>query len=69
MKIKIKKLWKYLDQFFSYKNCKLNQNTHFMYSNFFFRTPCLFEIQWKNTAEADRPQMTIQYDACASHVD
>jgi hypothetical protein len=40
--------------------------THFMFSNFFFENRVVFfenrvvyEIMWKNTAEPERPQMTI----------
>jgi len=27
----------------------------------------IYEITWKNIVEADRPQMTIYYNACALH--
>ena len=39
--------------------CRDYQNTHFMFSNFFFRKSCLYEIMWKNTVEPGRPQITI----------
>ena len=42
------------------KSCRENQNTHFVFSNFFFfenRTVC--EIMWKTIVEWDRPQMII----------
>ena len=43
------------------KSCRENQNTHFVFSNFFFfflnRSVC--EIMWKNIVEWGRPQMTI----------
>jgi hypothetical protein len=47
------------------KRGRENQNTHFMFNNFFFsenRTVC--EIVSKNMAET---QMTSQYDAYALH--
>ena len=42
-------------------NCTENQDTHFMLNNFFFspENRAVYEIMRKNTAEADRPQMTI----------
>jgi len=43
------------------RSCRVNQCTHFMFSN--FPTPkknwTIYEIKWKNTAETDRPHMTI----------
>jgi hypothetical protein len=43
------------------KSCRENQNTRFMFNNFFFfflnRAFC--EIRWKNIVEPGRPQMTI----------
>jgi hypothetical protein len=41
------------------KSCRENQNTHFMFSNFFSKNPAVYEITWKNMVETDRPQMTI----------
>ena len=35
-----------------------NQNTHFMFNNFFFNH-AVYEIMWKNIVEPDRPRMTI----------
>jgi len=32
---------------------------HFVFNNFCFRNRYVYEIMWKNTVEADRPQMTI----------
>jgi len=37
----------------------VNQNTHFMFSNFFFENRALYEIMRKNTVQPERPQMTI----------
>ena len=34
--------------------------THFKFNNFFFENPAVYEIKRKNTAEPDRPQMTIR---------
>jgi len=40
-----------------------------MFKNFLFFSENLavYEITWKNMVEPDRPQMTIQYGACALH--
>ena len=46
------------------KICKENQNTHFVFSFFFFNG-AFDEIMWKNIVERGRPQ--IQYGACALH--
>jgi hypothetical protein len=42
-----------------------NQNTHFVFHNFFFENRAVYEIMWKNVAVRGRPQMTIEYGACA----
>jgi hypothetical protein len=45
------------------KSCRENQNTHFVFSNFFsLRKLCrcaVYETMWENTVEPDRLQMTI----------
>jgi hypothetical protein len=41
------------------KSCRENQNTHFVFSNFFVENRAVYEIMWKNTVEPDRPQMAI----------
>jgi len=41
------------------KNYRENQNTHFVFSNFFFENRAVYEIMWKKVLEQDRPQMTI----------
>jgi hypothetical protein len=42
------------------KSCTENQNTHFVFSNFFFPESCtVYEIMCKNIAQPSRPQMTI----------
>jgi hypothetical protein len=43
----------------SHKSCEENQNTHFVFSNFFFENRIVCEIMWKNVVERGRPQMTI----------
>jgi hypothetical protein len=45
-------------RYVSDKCCRENQNTHFMFNNF-FRNHVVYEIMWKNMAEPDGPQMTI----------
>ena len=50
------------------KSCTENQNTHVVFSNFFFsENRTIYEIMWENMVEPERPQMTVQYDACALH--
>ena len=42
------------------KSFRENQNTHFVFSDFFLlENRSLYEIMWKNLVELDRPQMTI----------
>ena len=43
------------------KSCRENEDTHFVFSNFFFKIENrdVYEIMWKNIAEPDRPQTTI----------
>ena len=41
----------------SFKSCKENQNTHFMFSNFFWKL-CHYEM-WSNTVQSGRPWTTI----------
>jgi len=41
--------------------------THFMFNNFFPENCAIYELMWKNMAEVDRPQTTIQYGTCALH--
>ena len=43
------------------KSCTENQNTHFVFNNFFFfENLAVYEIMWKNMVQPDRPQMTIR---------
>ena len=43
----------------SHKSCRDNQNTHFVFSNFFFlENLVVYGIMWKNIVEPDRPQTT-----------
>ena len=42
------------------KRCRENQNTHFVFSNFFFiRKMCCLSIMWKNSVQRGRPQIKI----------
>ena len=41
------------------ENSRDNQNTHFMFNNFFSENHAVYEIMWKNIVETDRPQLTI----------
>jgi hypothetical protein len=48
----------------SYKICRENQNTHFMFSNFFFRKYCLL---WDNVEKWRVGRHIWQFGACALH--
>ena len=48
------------------KSCREDQNTHFMFNKVLF-SRAVYEMMLKNSAEPNRPQMTIQYDGCAFH--
>ena len=41
------------------KSCRENQNTHFVFSNFFSKDRAVYEIICENMVERGRPQMTI----------
>jgi hypothetical protein len=42
------------------KFCRGNQDTHFVFSNFFFsENRAVYEIIWKGVIQPERPQMTI----------
>jgi hypothetical protein len=41
------------------RSCSENQNTHFMFSNFFLKNCSGYEIMWENIVELDRSQMTL----------
>jgi hypothetical protein len=43
----------------SHKVFRDNQNTHFVFDNFFFENRAIYEIMWENMIERDRPKMTI----------
>jgi len=43
----------------SHKSCRENQNTRFMFSNFFSENFAIYEMKWKNISELGRPQMKI----------
>jgi hypothetical protein len=45
------------------KSCRENQNTHFVFSNFFFffsENPAVCETMWKNMVEPERSQLTVR---------
>jgi len=46
----------------SERSCRENQN---IFYNLFFENHAVYEIMWKNMIEIDRPQMIIEFDACA----
>jgi hypothetical protein len=39
--------------------------THILCPATFKKKNAIYEIMWKNTVHPDRPQITIQYSACA----
>jgi hypothetical protein len=41
------------------KICRENQNTHFMFKNFFSENRVSYKTMWKNMDHRDRTQMTI----------
>jgi hypothetical protein len=47
--------------------CREKENTYFKFNNFFSENHAVCEIMSKNMEEVERPQMTIQYGACALH--
>jgi hypothetical protein len=50
------------------KRYRENQNTHFMFNNFFFsENRTVYDIMSKNMVEPEGPQMTSQYGAYALH--
>ena len=48
----------------SNKNCKENQNTHFMFSNFLSENRSVYEIMSKNVVEPERPQIIRRMPCC-----
>jgi hypothetical protein len=42
------------------KSCRENQNTRFVFHNFFsVETPAIYDIMWKNIVQPDSPLMTV----------
>jgi hypothetical protein len=41
--------------------------THILFSVTFPENRAVYEIMWKNMVQGNRPQMTIEYGACALH--
>jgi hypothetical protein len=53
----------------SNKSCREIQNTHFMFSNFFFDNHAVYyEMMLKKIVEPKGPQMTSEYGAYELHV-
>ena len=57
----------------SYQNVKCfgqklqGKSKHIFYSQLFYENLAVYEMWEKNTVEWERPQVTIQHDACAFH--
>ena len=49
------------------KGCTEDQNTHFMFNNFFPENRAVCEILSKNMVEPEGPQMTSQYGVYELH--
>jgi len=51
--------------------CTENKNTHFLFKNvlFFSKIRAVYESMCKNMVQPDRPQMTMECEACALHVE
>ena len=43
----------------SCKNCRENQNSHFMFNKFFNGNRDVYEIMWENMIQPDRSQIII----------
>lgn len=41
------------------EKCRVNQNTYFVFSNFFFENRAAYGVMWKNIVEQGRSQMTM----------
>jgi len=41
------------------KSCRGNENTYFLFNNFFVESRAVYEIMWKNVVKLGRSQMTI----------
>jgi len=47
------------------KSCRENQNTYFVFNNFFFsENRAIYEIMCQNTVALSRPQMMMSYALC-----
>ena len=42
------------------KSCRENQETQFIYDEFFFENHDICEIKWKNLVQPGRPQLTTR---------
>jgi len=52
---------------FADKICRENQNTHFMFNNFFFNC-AVYKVMWKSIVKS-RAGHRWQYGACALHTE
>ena len=48
--------------------CRENQNTHFVFSNFFFENSAFYDIMWKNIVEPDRSHDHTAHTLCVLDV-
>jgi hypothetical protein len=49
------------------KSCRENQNTYFIFNNFFSENGAIYEIMLKNLVKLVMPQMTTKYGAYMLH--
>jgi len=45
------------------KGCTNNQDTHFIFNNYFRKSCAVFETMWKDLVVPERPQLTVGYGA------
>jgi len=45
------------------KSCRENQNTHFVFNNYFRKSCAFCELMWKDLVLPEGPQLTVQYGA------
>ena len=46
------------------RSCRENQNTHFVFSNFFLESRAVYGLMWKKKVERDRPHDSMAYAYC-----
>jgi hypothetical protein len=52
---------------FAEENVYRKSKYRFYVQKLFLKNYAIYEIMWKNMVQSDRPQITVQYGACALH--